>query len=96
MKCPLCKNELRRSTKHPEYLLCDQCRKRFRDPSFDIDLQEEEEYDDEKPALRYANIPSKKVREKREEEMKKAYDELLAIGEEERNHKHFSLFRRKR
>lgn len=95
MKCPLCKNELRRSTKHPEYLLCDNCRKRFRDPSFDIDLQED--YDDEEqPALRYANIPSKKIREKREEEMKKAYDELLAIGEEERKHKRFSLFKRRK
>ena len=95
MKCPLCKNEMRRSTKHPEYLLCDHCRKRFRDPSYDIDLQEDED-DDEQPALRYANIPSKKVREKREEEMKKAYDELLAIGEEEREHKRFSFFRRRK
>lgn len=30
MKCPICGRELRRSTKDPEYGLCDNCRKRFK------------------------------------------------------------------
>ena len=37
--------------------------------------------------LRYANIPPKEVREKQEREMRKAYDELLSIGKEEREQK---------
>ena len=37
--------------------------------------------------LRYANIPPKEVREKQEREMRKAYDELLSIGKEERERK---------
>lgn len=46
--------------------------------------------------LRYANIPPKEIREKQEEEMKKAYDELLSIGKEERSKKKRGLFGRKR
>ncbi len=46
--------------------------------------------------FRYANIPPKEVREKQEQEMRKAYDELLAIGEEERKHKRRGLFGRRK
>lgn len=37
--------------------------------------------------FRYANIPPKEVREKQEREMRKAYDELLSIGKEEKEKK---------
>ena len=46
--------------------------------------------------LRYANIPPKEIRDKQAQEMKKAYDELLAIGEEERSRKRFGFFRKKK
>ena len=43
-----------------------------------------------------ANIPPKPVREKREREMRKAYDELLAIGREERKERRGLFGRRKK
>lgn len=46
--------------------------------------------------FRYANIPPKEVREKQEREMRKAYDELLSIGEEERSSKKRGLFGRRK
>ena len=48
--------------------------------------------DDSEFHLRYANIPPKSVREKQEREMRKAYDELLSIGKEERSSKKHGLF----
>lgn len=101
MKCPKCGEELRMSQKQPGYALCDQCRKKFRIPEtakaktvpstkpVKAAKEEEEHYP------KYANIPPKAVREKRENEMRRAYDELLAIGEEERKPR-FSFFRRSR
>ncbi len=94
MNCPKCGNELRISKKDPSYGLCDECRKKFKLPenetvkkaplkkkSRPVQEEREEHYP------RYANIPPEKVRKKRETEMRKAYDELLAIGEEERKQK---------
>lgn len=52
--------------------------------------------DDGEYHFRYANIPPKEVREKQEREMRKAYDELLSIGEEERSSKRKGLFGRKK
>lgn len=52
--------------------------------------------DDEDFHLRYANIPPKEVREKQEREMRKAYDELLSIGKEERETKKRGFFRRRK
>lgn len=54
--------------------------------------------DDVEFHFRYANIPPKEVREKQEREMRKAYDELLSIGEEEREskHKRRGLFHRRK
>ena len=52
--------------------------------------EEEEHYP------KYANIPPKPVREKREREMRKAYDELLAIGREERKERRGLFGRRKK
>ena len=81
MNCPKCGNELRISKKDPSFGLCDNCRKKFRLPEEPVHQEEEEHYP------KYANIPPKMVREKREREMRRAYDELLAIGEEERKKK---------
>ena len=55
-----------------------------------------EENDDVEYHFRYANIPPKEVREKQEREMRKAYDELLSIGKEERSSKKRGLFGRKK
>lgn len=52
--------------------------------------------DDGEYHFRYANLPPKEVREKQEREMRKAYDELLSIGKEERADKKRGLFRRKK
>lgn len=52
--------------------------------------------DDVEFHLRYANIPPKEVREKQEREMRKAYDELLSIGKEERSTKKRGLFGRRK
>lgn len=173
MKCPLCGDELKPSKKDPRYVLCHNCRKKFKIPKaaessameadnppkkttarvpakapaedssvFDDELTEQtqvfsrsdvraalrkanEERKAEKAALkagrkpartsvkpnnssmsaeepeaeddgefhlRYANLPPKSVREKQEREMRKAYDELLSIGREERSSKKHGLF----
>lgn len=92
MLCPKCGNELRISKKDASYGLCDTCRKKFKLPakatksaqakkSAAPDMCTEEHYP------KYANIPPETIRKKREDEMRKAYDELLAIGEEERRKK---------
>ncbi len=94
MNCPKCGNELRISKKDPRYGLCDECRKKFKLPET-VSPETTAEKKKVKPARaereetypRYANIPPEKIRQKREREMRKAYDELLAIGEEERNSK---------
>ncbi len=45
--------------------------------------------------FRYANLPPKSIREKQEREMRRAYDELLSIGKEERTSKKHGLFGRR-
>ncbi len=94
MNCPKCGNELRISKKDPSYGLCDECRKKFKLPEAAPEKKavskkpskpRQEEREEHYP--KYANIPPEKVRKKRETEMRKAYDELLAIGEEERSKK---------
>ena len=92
MNCPKCGNPLRMSKKSPGYALCDTCRKKFRLP--DSAPKQEKNEDEEEHYPKYANIPPKHVREKREREMRRAYDELLAIGEEERRSR-FSFSGRK-
>lgn len=91
MNCPKCGNPLRMSKKSPGYALCDACRKKFRLPER-ASAQEKEE---EEHYPKYANIPPKHVRQKREREMRRAYDELLSIGAEE-SRPRFSFFRRKK
>ena len=60
----------------------------------------EPEYDDDEDDVefhfRYANIPPKEVREKQEREMRKAYDELLSIGKEEKEKKRHGFFHRRK
>ncbi len=75
MKCPICGQELRPGKKDPNYLLCYDCKKKFKNPAVKekkVTVEEEQ---------KYSNIPPKHVREKRETEMRKAYDEMLAVGD---------------
>lgn len=71
MKCPICGQELRPGKKDPNYLLCYNCKKKFKAPG-EKKTQKEQ---------KYSNIPPKQVREKRESEMRKAYDDMLAVGD---------------
>lgn len=161
MKCPICGDTLTPSKKNPDYVLCHNCRKKFRlpkkravapaktapvrtapavqdeddDMSADktqvysreevqaalrkLDQEKrsakaasvkakaaarrrapEPEYDDDDDDVefhfRYANIPPKEVREKQEREMRKAYDELLSIGKEEKEKKRHGFFHRRK
>lgn len=80
MKCPICGQQLRPSKKDPNYLLCYDCKKKFKNPATKEQRAEkrtEKKVDEQK----YSNIPPKHVREKRETEMRKAYDEMLAVGD---------------
>lgn len=78
MKCPICGQQLRPGKKDPNYLLCYNCKKKFKAP---------QQKPEREPEQRYSNIPPKKVREKRETEMRKAYDDLLAIEDEKKKKK---------
>lgn len=100
MKCPICGEQLRPGKKDPNYLLCYNCKKKYKAPQSSapkketkvskssaskqkaktkkLKVQEDEEDDDEQ---RYSNLPPKKVRDKREDEMRRAYDEMLAVGD---------------
>ena len=69
MKCPICGEELKPGKKDPNYLLCYNCKKKFKVPQKKIEKKREEEEEKEQA---YSNIPPKKVRKKREEEMRKA------------------------
>lgn len=80
MKCPICGQELRPGKKDPNYLLCYNCKKKFKVPRKKV--QSETKKDDETSGeQKYSNIPPKHVRKKRENEMRKAYDEMLAVGD---------------
>lgn len=74
MKCPICGQQLRPGKKDPNYLLCYHCKKKFKAPS---GTQENERRGEQK----YSNIPPKHVRQKREDEMRKAYDDMLSIDD---------------
>lgn len=104
MKCPICGQELRPGKKDPNYLLCYNCKKKFKIPQSARKVQKKAETPltaetavmpeiPETPVMpettetpepeeqKYSNIPPKQVREKREQEMRDAYDELLAVGD---------------
>ncbi len=72
MKCPICGQQLRPGKKDPNYLLCYNCKKKFKSPQAKAPEETEQ---------KYSNIPPKHVRQKREDEMRKAYDELLSVEE---------------
>ncbi len=78
MKCPICGQQLRPGKKDPNYLLCYNCKKKFKVPQQNKEAE---------PEQKYSNIPPKKVREKRETEMRKAYDDLLSIEDEKKEEK---------
>ena len=80
MKCPICGQELKPGKKDPNYLLCYNCKKKFKVPQKKVKTVEKEQ-EPEQEDQKYSNIPPKHVRQKREEEMRKAYDELLAVGD---------------
>lgn len=92
MKCPICGQELRPGKKDPNYLLCYNCKKKFKIPQNAHKVQKKAEAPvtaettvipetPEPEEQKYSNIPPKQVREKREQEMRDAYDELLAVGD---------------
>ncbi len=92
MKCPICGQELRPGKKDPNYLLCYNCKKKFKAPAAKAPVEKTAvetvktesapvKKVEEKEEPKYSNIPPKKVRDKREEEMRKAYDEMLAAGD---------------
>lgn len=74
MKCPICGQQLRPGKKDPNYLLCYNCKKKFKAPAAKAEQEEREEQ-------KYSNIPPRHVRQKRETEMRKAYDEMLSIDD---------------
>lgn len=107
MKCPICGDTLTPSKKNPDYMLCHSCRKKFRIPEKHTTAPAKtapvrtepavsDEDDDVEFHFRYANLPPKEVREKQEREMRKAYDELLSIGKEEKEKKGHGFFHRRK
>lgn len=80
MKCPICGEQLRPGKKDPNYLLCYTCKKKFKVPkSGEAGGKNTSKKSKEQ---KYSNIPPKDVREKREREMKKAYEDMLSIEDE--------------
>ncbi len=83
MKCPICGQELTLSKKDPNYLLCYNCRKKFRVPQKQTAAQTTtDEDEDEEPVQKYSNIPPKAVREKQEREVRRGYDEMVSSGQD--------------
>ena len=74
MKCPICGQQLRPGKKDPNYLLCYNCKKKFKVPQQNKEAE---------PEQKYSNIPPKKVREKRETEMRKDYDDYDDVYDDE-------------
>lgn len=87
MKCPICGQELRPGKKDPNYLLCYNCKKKFKAPEKKVKKETVEKAENVEETKKYSNVPPKKVREKREEEMRKAYDEMLAADDSKRKKK---------
>ena len=87
MKCPICGQELRPGKQDPNYLLCYNCKKKFKAPAEKVKKEKVEKVETAEEQPTYSNIPPKKVREKREEEMRKAYDEMLAADDSKKRKK---------
>lgn len=67
MKCPNCNGELVRSKKNPDYLLCYNCKKKFK-----VKAKPREE----KEAAIYSNIPKESVRKKSEKKVRDDYKKM--------------------
>lgn len=78
MKCPICGQQLRPGRKI-QIICCVIIVKR--------NLMVPQQNKEAEPEQKYSNIPPKKVREKRETEMRKAYDDLLSIEDEKKKKK---------
>ena len=87
MKCPICGQELRPGKKDPNYLLCYNCKKKFKAPAEKVKKEAVEKVEKAEDEQKYSNIPPKNVREKREAEMRKAYDEMLAADDSKKKKK---------
>ena len=87
MKCPICGQELRPGKKDPNYLLCYNCKKKFKIPQSAHKSTEESGKNRNLKNRSIRIYRQKEVREKREQEMRDAYDELLAVGEWEKKKK---------
>jgi len=70
MKCPTCNEELVRSKKNPEYMLCYNCKKKYK--------VKHDHYDSKQS---YSNIPEEKVRKKSEKKVREGYRELEAAND---------------
>lgn len=79
MKCPICGQELRPGKKI-RIICCAIIAKRSSNSTSAHKVQKRAEKP-EPEEQKYSNIPPKEVREKREQEMRDAYDELLAVGD---------------
>lgn len=83
MKCPTCGGPLKPSKKDPNYMLCYTCKKKYKVPQHQNEEPKKEiKKESVKKVQKYSNIPPKDVRDKREREMKKAYDDMLSVEEE--------------
>ena len=60
MKCPICGQELRPGKKDPNYLLCYNCKKKFKIPQSAHKVQKRAEKP-EPEEQKYSNIPPKEV-----------------------------------
>ncbi len=82
MKCPVCGQTLKPSKKDPNYLLCYNCKKKYRVPQKkrEADAQSAGRSDG---GTRYSNIPPEDVREKKSRQVKRGYEEMVNAGEEE-------------
>ena len=63
MKCPICGQELRPGKKDPNYLLCYNCKKKFKIPQSAHKVQKRAEKP-EPEEQKYSNIPPKEVKRK--------------------------------
>ncbi len=82
MKCPTCGQELTPSKNDPNYLLCYNCKKKYK-VSDKVRRQAEEEEANQAPEQKYSNVPPERVRRKTERDAREGYDEMVNAGAEE-------------
>jgi len=82
MNCPTCGQELTPSKKDPNYLLCYNCKKKYK-VSDKVRRQAEEEEAQKASEQKYSNIPPERVRQKTERDARRGYDDMVNAGGEE-------------